>query len=145
MLRCRKVKIMKVIKIENKKLSRYWKTNIVKTGGGQNLKRRNVEWPIFRNSKIANSKITKCELGDIFILSLFFHVFGIIWIVKVIDDFLNLRCGFSKLENFENLTISKIRSFSKLINYRNFFNILNCKFLEFEIGNLFDLPNWKIY
>ena len=31
---------------------------------GENLKRPNVEWPIFRNPKIANSKITKHELFD---------------------------------------------------------------------------------
>ena len=30
-------------------------------GGGQNLERRNVEQPIFRNFKIANIKITKDE------------------------------------------------------------------------------------
>ena len=31
-------------------------------GGGQNFERRNVERPIFRNSKIANIKIMKDEL-----------------------------------------------------------------------------------
>ena len=36
-------------------------------GGGQNLKRRNVERPIFRNSKIANIEKTKDELFDNFI------------------------------------------------------------------------------
>ena len=36
-------------------------------GGGQNLERRNVERPIFRNFKIANIKITKDELFDSFI------------------------------------------------------------------------------
>ena len=36
-------------------------------GWGQNLKRRNVERPIFRNFKIANIKITKDELFDNFI------------------------------------------------------------------------------
>ena len=34
----------------------------------QNLERRNVERPIFRNFKIANIKITKDELFDSFIL-----------------------------------------------------------------------------
>ena len=37
-------------------------------GGGQNLERRNVERPIFRNSKIANIKITKDESFDNFII-----------------------------------------------------------------------------
>ena len=36
--------------------------------GGQNLERRNVERPIFRNFKIATIKITKDELFDSFIL-----------------------------------------------------------------------------
>ena len=36
-------------------------------GGGQNLERRNVERPIFRNFKIANIKITKEQLFDNFI------------------------------------------------------------------------------
>ena len=36
-------------------------------GGGQNLERRNVERPIFRNFKIANIKITKDELFDSYI------------------------------------------------------------------------------
>ena len=35
-------------------------------GGGQNLERRNVERPIFRNFKITNIKITKDELLDNF-------------------------------------------------------------------------------
>ena len=36
-------------------------------GGGQNLERRNLERPIFRNFKIANIKITKNELFANFI------------------------------------------------------------------------------
>ena len=36
-------------------------------GGIQNLERRNVERPIFRNLKIANIKTTKDELLDSFI------------------------------------------------------------------------------
>ena len=36
-------------------------------GGGQNLERRNVERPTFRNFKIANIKITKDKLFDNFI------------------------------------------------------------------------------
>ena len=35
-------------------------------GGDQNLERRNVERPIFRNFKITNNKITKDELFDSF-------------------------------------------------------------------------------
>ena len=31
-------------------------------GGGQNFEQPNVEWAIFKNSKIANIKITKHEL-----------------------------------------------------------------------------------
>ena len=37
------------------------------SGGGQNIERRNIERPIFRNFKIANIKITKDELFDNFI------------------------------------------------------------------------------
>ena len=42
-------------------------------GGGQNLERRNVERPLFRNFKIANIKIKKDELFDNFISNFFFH------------------------------------------------------------------------
>ena len=42
-------------------------------GGGQNLERRNVERPVFRNFEIANIKIKKDELFDHFIFELFFH------------------------------------------------------------------------
>ena len=44
-------------------------------GGGQNLERRNVERPIFRNFKIANIKITKDELFDHFISKYNFSFF----------------------------------------------------------------------
>ena len=37
-------------------------------GGGQNLERRNVDQPIFRNFKISNIKMTENELFDNFIL-----------------------------------------------------------------------------
>ena len=40
-------------------------------GGGQNLERRNVERPIFRNFKITNIKILKDELIDSFIFEFF--------------------------------------------------------------------------
>ena len=44
-------------------------------GGGQNLERRNVERPIFRNFKITNIKITKYELFDSFIFEFIFSLF----------------------------------------------------------------------
>ena len=44
------------------------------TGGGQNLERRNVERPIFRNFKITNIKITKDQLFDSFIFELIFSL-----------------------------------------------------------------------
>ena len=37
---------------------------LIPLGGSQNLERRNVEQPIFRNFKIANIKMTKNELFD---------------------------------------------------------------------------------
>ena len=46
-------------------------------GGGQILKRRNVQQPIFRNLKIANIKITKHQAIVLF-SSLFFHPLQII-------------------------------------------------------------------
>ena len=46
-----------------------------KGGGGQILKRRNVERPIFRNFEIANIKITKDELFDSFIFEFTFSYF----------------------------------------------------------------------
>ena len=36
----------------------------VSVGGGQNLKRRNVERPVFQNFETANMKIKKDELFD---------------------------------------------------------------------------------
>ena len=44
-------------------------------GGGQNLERRNVERPIFRNFKITNIKITTDELFDSFIFEFIFSLF----------------------------------------------------------------------
>ena len=46
---------------------KYW-LMVFEMGGGQNLERRNVEQPIFRNFKIANIKIMKDELFGSFIL-----------------------------------------------------------------------------
>ena len=43
-----------------------WKPGLSR-GGGQNLKQRNIEQPIFQNFKITNIKITKDELFDSFI------------------------------------------------------------------------------
>ena len=40
--------------------------SLFRRGGDQNLERRNVERPIFRNFKITNIKITKDELFDSF-------------------------------------------------------------------------------
>ena len=40
-------------------------------GGGQNLERRNVERPVFRDFEIANIKMKKNELFDNFIFELF--------------------------------------------------------------------------
>ena len=42
-------------------------------GRGQNLERRNIERPMFRNYKIANIKITNDEFGVVSFLNLFFH------------------------------------------------------------------------
>ena len=42
-------------------------------GVGQNLERRNVERPIFRNFKMTNIKITKDELSDYFIYEFFYY------------------------------------------------------------------------
>ena len=47
-------------------------------GGGQNLERRNVERPVFRNFEIANIRITKDQLFDNFIFKLFFSFSEII-------------------------------------------------------------------
>ena len=49
-----------------------------KKGGDQNLERRNVEWSIIRNFKIANIKITKGELIDISIFEFIIHILEII-------------------------------------------------------------------
>ena len=44
-------------------------------GWGQNLERRNIERPIFRNFEIASITITKDELFDNFILKSNFSFF----------------------------------------------------------------------
>ena len=43
------------------------KNPYLNTGGGQNLERPNIEWPIFRKFEASNIKITKVELFDFFI------------------------------------------------------------------------------
>ena len=53
-------------------------------GGGQNLERRNVERPIFRNFKTANIKITKYELFDSFIFEFIFFILN-----KLLERFNN--------------------------------------------------------
>ena len=50
-------------------------TSIFWRSGGQNLERRNVERPIFRNFKIANIKITENKLFDNFIFEFNFSFF----------------------------------------------------------------------
>ena len=50
-------------------------THTEKKGGGQNLKRQNLERAILRNFKIANIKITKDELFDNFICESNFSFF----------------------------------------------------------------------
>ena len=45
------------------------------TGGGQNLERRNVERPVFRNFEVANIEMKKDELFDNSIFELFFSFF----------------------------------------------------------------------
>ena len=47
-------------------------------GGDQNLERRNVVRPVFRNFEIANIKIMKDELFDTFIFELFFPFLEVI-------------------------------------------------------------------
>ena len=55
-----------------------WTNNIIQrvgfkfSGGGENLERRNVELPVFRNFEIANIKIKNNELFDNFIFDFFF-------------------------------------------------------------------------
>ena len=46
-------------KLSNLKCRKAIITNDFRVGGGQNLEGRNVERPIFRNFKIANTKMTK--------------------------------------------------------------------------------------
>ena len=45
------------------------------SGGGQNLEQRNVERSIFRNFKIANTKMIKDELFDSFIIEFVLFIF----------------------------------------------------------------------
>ena len=49
--------------------------NFENSGRDQNLERRNVERPVFRNFEIANIKFKKDELLDNFMFELFFSFF----------------------------------------------------------------------
>ena len=64
-----------------KKIRKFWNrlsirySALLEMGGDQNLERRNVERPVFRNFEIANIKIRKDELLDNFIFEHFFSFF----------------------------------------------------------------------
>ena len=72
-------------------------------GGGQNLKLRNVERPVFRNFGIANIKIKKDELFDNLIFELFVHFLEIIWTPKICDNF-----WYCKILIFQMVKLKKI-------------------------------------
>ena len=57
------------------------------SGGGQNLERRNVERPLFRNFEITNIKIKKDELFHNFIFELFFSFFRKLFELKYLMIF----------------------------------------------------------
>ena len=67
--------------------------NSFRSGGGQNLKRRNVKQSIFRIFKIANIKRTKDELFHSFICEFnfsyfrYFSYFFLFYLPKVFDNF----------------------------------------------------------
>ena len=83
------------------------------SGGDQNMERRNIERPIFRNFEIANIKITKDWI--ILFLNSMFHFLDIIRTPKIFNNFssceilifkmLELFFSFSKLLNFIKLLI----------------------------------------
>ena len=61
---------------------------VTNMGGAQNLERRNVERPVFRNFEIANIKIKKDDLFDNFIFEIFFlHFLEIFWTLEMFNNF----------------------------------------------------------
>ena len=56
--------------LKNEKLN----LQIKLSGEGQNVERRNVERPVFRNFQVANIKIKKDELCDNFIFELYIYL-----------------------------------------------------------------------
>ena len=78
-------------------------------GGDQNLERRNVEQPVFRNLEIANIEIKKDELFDNFIFKLFFsHFLETIWTPKIFNNFW-----------YCEILIFQMVKFKKFLNFPN--------------------------
>ena len=75
-------------------------------GGGQNLERRNVGRPVFRNFEIANIKMKKNELFDNFIFEFFFHFLETIWTPKLFNNF-----WYCKILIFQMVKLRKILNF----------------------------------
>ena len=95
-------------------------------GGGQNLERRDLERPIFRNFgwgtkfrmvkcrtnfKITNIKIAKDVLFDYFICEFIFYYYVFKLLEKSICSFFQIIrfYKFSELLNFENFSIFQIK------------------------------------
>ena len=90
-------------------------------GGGQNLERRNVERPIFRNFKITNIEITKDQLFDSFIFEFIFPLFinylHILIIFQIVT--FNVFFKFFKVLNIPNSLIFQIDQFRIFNNFSN--------------------------
>ena len=97
--------------------------------GGQNLKRPNVEWSIFRNVEISNFKVMKVELFDFSIFEFIFHFYICLNFqnTQSIVYFIKLEIG--NLWNFLN------RKFSKLKFLRIFWILNNGNFWNFTISS----------
>ena len=86
----------------------------IKRGEGQNLERRNVERPIFRNFEIANIKIMKDELSDNFIFEFNCSFLEIIWTPKILNNFSS--CGILIFQMVElHFFIIQIVKFYKIV------------------------------
>ena len=91
---------LKFFKLNNEVLQHCW-------GGDQNLERRNVERPIFRNFKITSIKIAKDKLFGYFIYELFIYLFfQLLEHSKYLIIFPNYRFLNKKITNISNFGIS---------------------------------------
>ena len=92
-------------------------------GGGQNLERPNVEWPIFRKFETSNIEITKVELFDFSICEFILYFYDCLNYSNTQNKYLITYHQIRNSLNFDSFTsgqIKKICYFLKFDNFRTF-------------------------